>query len=145
MKLVFLTMFDFFKGLFLFLFGEIDIKLKYLIVVVAMDYISGLCRAVVKKKVNSSIGIKGILKKFCYFLVVAIAVILGELLEVGLSIRNITVYSLIINECISILENCTQMGIVFPKIISSSLSVFNNKLKEEEEIIIDKKQKKTKD
>lgn len=46
-----------------FLFGEIDSNLKYLIAVVILDYITGLCRAIIKKKVNSSIGIKGIFKK----------------------------------------------------------------------------------
>lgn len=116
-----------------FLFGEIDSNLKYLIAVVILDYITGLCRAIIKKKVNSSIGIKGIFKKFGYFVIVSLAVILGNILEVGHAIRNLTIYSLIFNECISIIENCVQMNIKIPNIIASALEIFNDKIIEKEE------------
>lgn len=144
MKWLISTILGFACSTILFLFGEIDVNLKYLIAVVILDYITGLCRAIIKKKVNSSIGVKGIFKKFCYFVIVALAVILGNILDVGYSIRNLTIYSLIFNECISIVENCIQMGMKMPSIISSSLEVFNNKLINDEENIKDDN-KKTKD
>lgn len=145
MKLFISTIIGFFCEVFLFVFGNIDISLKYLIVAVVLDYITGLCKAIVTKKVNSSIGVKGVLKKIGYFFVVAIAVILGGLLNVGFTIRNITIYSLVINECISVLENCTQMGIKLPKIIASSLEIVNSKLLEKTDEICNKDTKKTKD
>lgn len=110
-----------------FLFGHIDLNMKYLLTVIILDYLTGLCRAILKKKLNSSVGLKGIFKKFCYFVIVAVAVILGNILDVGNSIRNLTIYSLIFNELISILENCSQLGIKLPDIIISSLAIFNEK------------------
>ena len=101
--------------------------MKYLLTVIILDYLTGLCRAILKKKLNSSVGLKGIFKKFCYFVIVAVAVILGNILDVGNSIRNLTIYSLIFNELISILENCSQLGIKLPDIIISSLAIFNEK------------------
>ena len=127
MTLMISTVFGLVCSTIFFLFGNIDLNLKYLITVIFLDYITGLCRAVLKKKLNSSVGLKGILKKFCYFVIVAVAVILGNILDVGNSIRNLTIYSLIFNELISILENCSQLGIKLPDIILSSLAIFNEK------------------
>ncbi|HIS18583.1 MAG TPA: phage holin family protein [Candidatus Coprovivens excrementavium] len=131
-KIIITTIISFINTLFIFLFGNPDKAIKYLITVVILDYISGLCRAIIQKKLNSSIGLKGIFKKIGYFIIVTIALIIGNLLEVGSSIRNITIYSLIINECISILENCSQLGIKFPKILTSSLKIFNEDIESKE-------------
>lgn len=127
MTLMISTVFGLACSTIFFLFGNIDLNLKYLITVIFLDYITGLCRAILKKKLNSSVGLKGIFKKFCYFVIVAVAVILGNILDVGNSIRNLTIYSLIFNELISILENCSQLGIKLPDIIISSLAIFNEK------------------
>lgn len=145
MKIFLLALIGFLTEFSFFLFGDLDANLKYLIAVVILDYITGLCRAVTKKKVNSSIGIKGIFKKFCYFIIVALSVILGNILEIGYAIRNLTIYSLICNECISILENCVEMGIKLPKIIISALEIVDNKLITETENYVNKDNEKTKD
>lgn len=145
MKIFLLALIGFLTEFFFFLFGNLDANLKYLIAVVILDYITGLCRAVTKKKVNSSIGIKGIFKKFCYFVIVALSVILGNILEIGYAIRNLTIYSLICNECISVLENCADMGIKLPKIIISALEIVDNKLTMETENYVNKDNEKTKD
>ena len=127
MTLMISTVFGLACSTIFFLIGNIDLNLKYLITVIFLDYITGLCRAILKKKLNSSVGLKGIFKKFCYFVIVAVAVILGNILDVGNSIRNLTIYSVIFNELISILENCSQLGIKLPDIILSSLAIFNEK------------------
>ena len=57
-----------------YLLGGWDIALKTLLIVIAIDYISGICKAIYKKKLNSKVGIKGIVKKFAYLLTVALAV-----------------------------------------------------------------------
>ena len=127
MTLMISTAFGIVCSTIFFLFGHIDLNMKYLLTVIILDYLTGLCRAILKKKLNSSVGLKGIFKKFCYFVIVAVAVILGNILDVGNSIRNLTIYSLIFNELISILENCSQLGIKLPDIIISSLAIFNEK------------------
>lgn len=119
---------------FVFLFENIDINLKYLIIVVILDFISGIFKAFVKKKINSSIGVKGVLKKFSYFIVVAISKIIGDILNIGNLLLRIVIYSLVFNEIVSILENCTEMGIKLPKLLISSLEIFSSKIDEYNEM-----------
>jgi len=119
---------------FVFLFENIDINLKYLIIVVILDFISGIFKAFVKKKINSSIGVKGVLKKFSYFIVVAISKIIGNILNIGNLLLRIVIYSLVFNEIVSILENCTEMGIKLPKLLISSLEIFSSKIDEYNEM-----------
>ena len=78
--------------------GGIDIALKSLIIVIILDYISGILSAFYNKKINSKIGLKGIIKKLCYLLVVMLAVVIDNLtLQDGL-IRNLVIYFLVSND-----------------------------------------------
>lgn len=43
--------------------GGLDTALITLLIFIVLDYITGLCKAIVNKKVNSLIGAKGIVKK----------------------------------------------------------------------------------
>lgn len=129
------------SGIILFLFHDIDLEFKYLITVIILDIITGLIKAFIKKEINSSISFKGILKKFSYFIILSISVILGNILGINTILRNIVIYSLILNEMISILENLTATGIKIPKALMESLKVFSNQLEDENLL---KKKKRTK-
>ena len=59
--------------------GGWDIALQILVVVVVLDYITGVCKAIYNKKMNSTVGLKGIMKKVGYFIVVAVAVVLDRI------------------------------------------------------------------
>lgn len=127
------------SGIIPFLFHDIDLEFKYLITVIILDIITGLIKAFIKKEINSSISFKGILKKFSYFIILSISVILGNILGINTILRNIVIYSLILNEMISILENLTATGIKIPKALMESLKVFSNQL--EDEKLLKKKKK----
>lgn len=129
------------SGIIPFLFYDIDLEFKYLITVIILDIITGLIKAFIKKEINSSISFKGILKKFSYFIILSISVILGNILGINTILRNIVIYSLILNEMISILENLTATGIKIPKALMESLKVFSNQLEDENLL---KKKKRTK-
>lgn len=129
------------SGIIPFLFHDIDLEFKYLITVIILDIITGLIKAFIKKEINSSISFKGILKKFSYFIILSISVILGNILGINTILRNIVIYSLILNEMISILENLTATGIKIPKALMESLKVFSNQLEDENLL---KKKKRTK-
>ena len=73
--------------------------------------------------------------------IVSISVIVGNILEMGLLLRNIVIYSLIFNEIISIIENCGEIGVKIPNILLKSLRTFNLKNKKLDDEIV----KKTKD
>lgn len=79
-------------------------------------------------KINSIIGIKGIIKKVGYLLIVALSVIADKLVGDSGAIRILVIYFFIANEGISILENWGSMGLPLPKKI---LEVFEQ-LKEKE-------------
>ena len=95
--------------------GGLDIALKTLLIFIALDYITGLCKAITQKKVNSSIGAKGIIKKVGYLIIVAMSVYLDKTVGDTGAIRNIVIYFFVANEGISILENWGTMGLPLPK------------------------------
>lgn len=100
---------------FVYLVGGIDIAFVSLIVIMALDYITGVMSAIYNKKLNSKIGYKGILKKASYLLVIALGVILDKLLGQTGSVRTLVIYFFVANDGISIIENVSEMNIPLPK------------------------------
>lgn len=125
MKHFFEKIISFLLSFLIFLFGNFDFMLKTLLSLMFIDYITGVSRAFVTKKVNSSIGGKGIIKKAVYLCVIAVAVMLDNLLEVNGGLRSLIIYSFIFNEMLSILENSSAMGIKIPSILYKSLEKIN--------------------
>ena len=95
--------------------GGYDIALQSLIIFVVLDYITGLGKAAYNKKLNSTIGLKGIIKKVGYFIVVAVAVVLDRIAGNTGAIRTLVIYFFVANEGLSILENWGGMGLPLPK------------------------------
>ena len=110
-----------------FLLGDLDGFLIALIVFVIADYITGLCSAFIQKKVSSKTGFKGIIKKICIFIVVAIANIIDvNLLETPM-LRTAVIFFYISNEGISIIENLTVLGVPVPKKLKDALTQIKEK------------------
>ncbi len=103
-------------SIFTYLFGGFDSLLISLLIIMGLDFLSGVCKAIYKKKLNSTIGVKGILKKFGYLLVVVLATLFDRLISDGsMAIRTLVIYFFIANEAISILENWGTLGLPLPK------------------------------
>lgn len=111
---------------FSYLMGGVDKSLEILLIIIAIDYITGVCKAMIKREVSSVIGIKGIIKKFGYLLVVALSVLLDKIVGDGSAIRILVIYFFIANEGISILENWSEMGLPLPKKIFDILEQLKN-------------------
>lgn len=110
-----------FLGTGFYLLGGFDKALECLIVVVVLDYITGVISAWYNKKLDSKIGIKGIVKKFTYFLLVVLSVQIDKTLgQVGI-IRNLVIYFFVANDGLSILENIGKMNIPIPKKLKEAL------------------------
>ena len=106
---------------FIYIFGGWDIALQSLVVVIVLDYMTGLSKAFVRKQISSSIGLKGIVKKVAILALVAVATIVDRLAgETGM-IRTLVIYYLVANEGISIIENVAAMGLWVPKILKDRL------------------------
>ena len=110
---------------------HLDSLLVTLLVFIVIDYITGVCKAVYKKELNSSVGLKGIIKKLGYLLIVVLASAFDKVLIDGtMAIRSLVIYFFVANEAISILENWALMGLPLPK------KLFNifEKLKDEKNV-----------
>lgn len=116
---------------FSYLFGGWDVALQSLILVMGIDYLTGVCKGIKNKNLNSKVGGEGILKKAGYLLVVMLAVILDRLVGGTEAVRTFVIYSFVANESLSILENWGSMGLKLPKKIFELLE----QLKQENETI----------
>lgn len=96
-----------------YLFGGMDVLLIVLITLLVIDYLTGLLAAIYNKKLSSEIGFKGIVKKVAMLLIVAVAHMIGQAVNVP-ELRSIVVGFYIANEAISVLENTGRMGVPFP-------------------------------
>lgn len=116
---------------FVYLVGGIDIAMKSLLIVIVIDYITGVISAIYNKKLNSNIGLKGILKKFSYLIIVSLSVILDRIVGDTGAIRTIVIYFFVANDGISIVENIGKMGVPLPKKLTEVLEQLRNKGDEE--------------
>ena len=115
----------------IYVFGGWDIALQSLITVIILDYITGISKSYVTKKLNSNKGFKGIVKKLSMFCVVAVAVIVDRFIGQTGMIRTLIIYYLVANEGLSIIENLAEMDIIIPGILKDKLEQLkNNNLKE---------------
>lgn len=104
------------------LFGAWDTALIVLVSFMALDYLTGVLRAWINKEVSSDIGLKGIARKTVIFIVLIVAVLLDRLLNTGTWVfRTLICYFYIANESISLLENCSSIGLPIPEQLKEAL------------------------
>lgn len=127
----FKTYFNIFISLFatniVIMLGGWDFSLKFLIMLVAFDYITGVLKALYRKRLSSSIGFWGIIKKILILTVVATAAQIDKMVVQDTPvIRTVVIWFYISNEGISMSENLTALGVRIPKIIKDRLLKFNS-------------------
>lgn len=99
----------------LYYIGGTDRLIYTLVAFVAVDYITGVCSAVVRKSLDSRVGYKGIFHKILIFGLVGIAHLLdANILNTGDVLRTAVILYYIANEGISIIENAGEMGLPIP-------------------------------
>ena len=106
--------------------GGWDIAIQSLLVFIVVDYITGVLKAIYNKELNSAVGVKGIIKKVGYLLVVSISVLLDKIAGNTGAIRNIVIYFFVANEGLSILENWGNLGLPLPKQLTEALEQLKN-------------------
>ena len=113
----------------IYILGGFDIALKSLLVVIVIDYITGVASAFYNKKLSSKVGFRGIIKKFCYLCIVALSVVIDNLIGQQGVIRTLVIYFFVANDGLSIIENMSEMGVKLPPKLKDSLE----KIKEQGE------------
>lgn len=122
------------------LIGGWSTSLYVLLIMMVVDYITGLAVAAVFKAspktesgaLSSKVGFKGICKKCMIFVMVIVANQLDVLLDVEYA-RQAVIISFIVNELISIIENAGCMGLPIPKVFNKIIDVLKDKEGEEYE------------
>lgn len=105
--------------------GQLAVPIIVLLAVMLVDYATGMAKAWVTKTLSSRTGIRGILKKVGYLVIVLVAAVidwllLDALVDLGVTVKLDFLFSLlvtvwlIINELISILENVAAIGAPVP-------------------------------
>ena len=127
MKIAINNVFSVILTTFIYLLGGIDIALQSLLIVIVIDYLTGIASAIYNKELSSKMGFKGIIKKFSYLLVVALSVVIDNLLGQSGLIRSLVIYFFVANDGLSIIENMAEMNIKLPQKLIDALEQIKKK------------------
>lgn len=108
--------------------GGFDKLIIMLIIFMAMDYVTGIMKSIINKRISSEIGFKGIFKKILILFMIAISHEIDSVFNyVGIRYLIITFY--IVNEGISIVENASIIGLPIPQKIKVTLETLKTNRK----------------
>lgn len=112
--------------------GGLDGFLYTLIVLVIIDYLTGVMAAFVKKEISSEIGFNGIFKKVAIFCLVGVGNVLDtHIIHSGSVLRTAVIFFYLSNEGISILENVALIGLPIPQKLRDVLQQLNSKAEDD--------------
>ena len=114
--------------------GGWDYALRALVILMIVDYITGLIVAIFFKKsrksksgaLESIAGFKGLIKKTVMLVMVLIAVQLDAIIGWEF-MRHAVIIALISNELISIVENAGLMGVPIPETLRQAIGILRKK------------------
>ena len=103
--------------------GGMDGLLIALIVLMTLDYISGVMCAVIDKKLSSAIGFRGICKKVLILMLVGVANIVDvHVVGTGSALRGAVISWYLSNEALSLFENAAHIGLPVPDPLKNALA-----------------------
>lgn len=111
----------------IYLLGGWDISLRSLIILMIIDYITGILSAIKNKKLSSEIGFWGIVKKILMLVIVSIGVEVDRLTGQTGVFRTMVIYFYVGNEGISILENLAECNVKLPEKLKDILEQIQKK------------------
>jgi toxin secretion/phage lysis holin len=114
-------------------FGGFDMLLQTLVLLMAVDLISGIVSAAIFKcsdktetgRLSSRAGLQGLFKKGCCLLLIVVAVHLDALLGTNSLTRDAVIIAFCLNELLSVLENMGGMGIKLPAPLVNALEMLS--------------------
>ena len=108
--------------------GGMDGLLIALIVLMTLDYVSGVMCAIIDKKLSSAVGFKGICKKVFILMLVGVAHIIDlHVVGTGSALRGAVICFYMSNEGLSLLENAAHIGLPIPDKLRDILSQLHDK------------------
>ena len=108
--------------------GGMDGLMIALIVMMTLDYISGVMCAIIDKKLSSAVGFKGICKKVFILMLVGVAHIIDlHVVGTGSALRGAVICFYMSNEGLSLLENAAHIGLPIPDKLRDILTQLHDK------------------
>ena len=131
-----------FGGLILSALGGKTPILTAFLIVMAVDYVTGLVVAIVFKNspktetgaAQSKAGFIGLIKKAFILLIIVMINQIDIVLESNGFIKNASIIGFMANECLSIVENGGLMGIKFPPAVTGAIDILKKKSESKENI-----------
>ena len=95
--------------------GGLDGLMIALIVLMTLDYVSGVMCAIIDRKLSSAVGFKGVCKKVFILMLVGVAHIIDlHVVGTGSALRGAVICFYMSNEGLSLLENAAHIGLPIP-------------------------------
>ena len=112
--------------------GGMDGLMIALIVLMTLDYISGVMCAIIDRKLSSAVGFKGVCKKVFILMLVGVAHIIDlHVVGTGSALRGAVICFYMSNEGLSLLENAAYLGLPIPDKLREILAQLHERSKKE--------------
>lgn len=109
--------------------GGMDGLLTALLILMTIDYITGIMCAIVDKQLSSAVGFKGICKKVLILMLVGVAHVVDlHVVGTGEALRSAVICFYLSNEGVSVLENAGRLGLPIPEKLKAILAQLHDKL-----------------
>lgn len=113
--------------------GGVDGMMITLIVLMTLDYITGVMCAIVDRKLSSTVGFRGICKKCLILMLVGVANFIDlHVVGNGSALRGAVICFYLSNEGLSLIENAAHIGLPIPDKLKEILTQLHNRDKEED-------------
>lgn len=113
-------------GITVYLIGGFDSLFKTLLIMMALDYVTGVLKGYKNKNINSSRAYKGFRKKLVTLVIVVAAAQMDIILE-GVGVRTLVLIFYVATEFLSILENAAILGVPIPGKLKMALEQYRDK------------------
>ena len=114
--------------------GGVDGLMTALLVLMVMDYVTGIMCAVIDRELSSSVGFRGIFKKVLILMLVGVAHVVDlHVVGTGDALRSAVVCFYLSNEGVSMLENAAHLGLPVPDKLKDILAQLHGRMDEQQE------------
>ena len=114
--------------------GGVDGLMTALLVLMVMDYVTGVMCAVIDRELSSSVGFRGIFKKVLILMLVGVAHIVDlHVVRSGEALRSAVICFYLSNEGVSVLENAGHLGLPIPEKLKGILAQLHDRIEEADE------------
>lgn len=119
--MIFNGIFGTFGGMLAMILGGWTLALQLLVMLIVIDYITGLMVGFVEKSLSSRTGFRGLFKKLVILMMVCIAAKFDSTLNTTF-LRDVVVFFYVSNEGLSVLENTAKLGVPYPPVLKDALA-----------------------